>query len=139
MNLKIEGVWCKTRTEFEKLAKSGDYDLTISYYDIVNRLVKSDPYSEEPSDIIVSLYIRKLIQKLIQDNLASEEEETNPKLLYMFKELDSSAVLNFKYFIGDLIPDGAPVDMDLIIINRCDYPKRGVLSKFDNVRFIDHD
>ena len=65
MTLKIEGVWCKTRTEFEKLAKSGDYDLTISYFDIVNRLVKSDPYSEEPSDIIVSLYIRKLIQKLI--------------------------------------------------------------------------
>lgn len=135
MTLKIEGVWCKTRTEFEKLAKSGDYDLTISYFDIVNRLVKSDPYSEEPSDVIVSLYIRKLIQKLIQDNVDSESEEA--KLLYMFKNLDSAAVLNFKEFIADLTME--PYDMDLIIINRCDYPKRGVLSKFDNVRFIDHD
>ena len=36
MTLQIEGVWCKTRTEFEKLAKSGNYDLTISYFDIVN-------------------------------------------------------------------------------------------------------
>ena len=35
MTLQIEGVWCKTRTEFEKLAKSGNYDLTISYFDIV--------------------------------------------------------------------------------------------------------
>lgn len=135
MTLKIEGVWCKTRTEFEKLAKSGDYDLTISYFDIVNRLVKSDPYSEEPSDVIVSLYIRKLIQKLIQDNVDSESEEA--KLLYMFKNLDSAAVLNFKEFIADLTME--PYDMDLIIINRCDYPKMGVLSKFDNVRFIDHD
>lgn len=135
MTLKIEGVWCKTRTEFEKLAKSGDYDLTISYFDIVNRLVKSDPYSEEPSDVIVSLYIRKLIQKLINDKV--EGESTEAKLLYMFKNLDSNAVLNFKHFIADLT--GEPYDMDLIIINRCDYPKRGVLSKFDNVRFIDHD
>lgn len=135
MTLKIEGVWCKTRTEFEKLAKSGDYDLTISYFDIVNRLVKSDPYSEEPSDVIVSLYIRKLIQKLIEDKI--EGENTEAKLLYMFKNLDSNAVLNFKHFIADLTGD--PYDMDLIIINRCDYPKKGVLSKFDNVRFIDHD
>ncbi len=135
MTLQIEGVWCKTRTEFEKLAKSGDYDLTISYFDIVNRLVKSDPYSEEPSDVIVSLYIRKLIKKLINDNI--EKENEHAKLLYMFKNLDGSAVLNFKDFISDLT--GAPFDIDLVIINRCDYPKRGVLSKFDNVRFIDHD
>ena len=133
MTLQIEGVWCKTRTEFEKLAKSGDYDLTISYFDIVNRLVKSDPYSEEPSDVIVSLYIRKLIKKLINDNVGNE----NAKLLYMFKNLDGSAVLNFKDFISDLT--GEPFDIDLVIINRCDYPKKGVLSKFDNVRFIDHD
>ena len=135
MTLQVEGVWCKTRTEFEKLAKSGNYDLTISYFDIVNRLVKSDPYSEEPSDVIVSLYIRKLIKKLINDNI--EKENENAKLLYMFKNLDGPAVLNFKDFIGDLT--GEPFDIDLIIINRCDYPKRGVLSKFDNVRFIDHD
>lgn len=135
MTLQIEGVWCKTRTEFEKLAKSGDYDLTISYFDIVNRLVKSDPYSEEPSDVIVSLYIRKLIKKLITDN--TEKENENAKLLYMFKNLDGAAVINFKDFISDLT--GEPFDIDLVIINRCDYPKRGVLSKFDNVRFIDHD
>ena len=137
MTLKIEGVWCKTRTEFEKLAKSGDYDLTISYFDIVNRLVKSDPYSEEPSDIIVSLYIRKLIQKLIEDHVEADSEAA--KILYMFKSLDGTTVLNFKEFIQDLIPIGSPYDIDLIIINRCDYPKKGVLSKFDNVRFIDHD
>lgn len=137
MTLQIEGVWCKTRTEFERLAKSGNYDLTISYFDIVNRLIKSDPYSEEPSDIIVSLYIRKLIQKLVNDRIDSEAADA--KLLYMFKDLNSDAILNFKNFIKDITPVESPLSMDLIIINRCDYPKRGVLSKFDNVRFIDHD
>ena len=137
MKLHVEGVWCKTRTEFERLAKSGNYDLTISYFDIVNRLIKSDPYSEEPSDIIVSLYIRKLIQKLVNDRI--ESEATDAKLLYMFKDLNSDAILNFKNFIKDITPVESPLSMDLIIINRCDYPKRGVLSKFDNVRFIDHD
>jgi hypothetical protein len=53
--------------------------------------------------------------------------------------LNSDAILNFKRFIKDITPVESPLSMDLIIINRCDYPKRGVLSKFDNVRFIDHD
>ena len=57
MNLKVEGVWCKTRTEFDKLSKTGDYDLSVSYYDIFNRLIKSDPNNTEPSDIIISIYI----------------------------------------------------------------------------------
>lgn len=135
MKLHVEGVWCKTRTEFERLAKSGDYDLIVSYFDIFNRLIKSDPYSKEPSDIIVSLYIRKLIQRLIDDALESEKDQA--KILYMFKTLDGDSVLGFKEFVNDLFED--PFDLDLIIINRCDYPKRGVLSKFDNVRFIDHD
>ena len=135
MKLHVEGVWCKTRTEFEKLAKSGEYDLTVSYFDIFNRLVKSDPYSKEPSDVIISLYIRKLIQKLIND--ANEREKENAKILYMFKNLDSNAVIAFKDFVNDLTE--IPCNLDLVIVNRCDYPKKGVLSKFNNVRFIDHD
>jgi hypothetical protein len=135
MKLHVEGVWCKTRTEFERLAKSGDYDLIVSYFDIFNRLIKSDPYGKEPSDIIVSLYIRKLMQRLINDS--SENEKNQAKILYMFKTLDNGSVLGLKEFVNDLLEE--PVDLDLIIINRCDYPKRGVLSKFDNVRFIDHD
>jgi hypothetical protein len=98
-------------------------------------LIKSDPYSEEPSNIIVSLYIRKLIQRLIDDTIANEKE--GAKILYMFKTLDADAVSGFKDFVNDLFEK--PFDLDLIIINRCDYPKKGVLSKFDNVRFIDHD
>ena len=133
MNLKIEGVWCKTRTEFDKLSKAGDYDLSVSYYDIFNRLVKSDPSSAEPSNIIISIYIRKSIEKVLE----GLDDRENVKILYMFKTLNAETVNNFRDFINDIIVD--PCELDLLVINRCDYPKSGVLSKFDNVRFIDND
>lgn len=133
MNLKIEGVWCKTRTEFDKLSKAGDYDLSVSYYDIFNRLVKSDPSSAEPSNIIISIYIRNSIEKVLEDL----DDKENVKILYMFKTLNAETVNNFRDFINDMIID--PCELDLLVINRCDYPKSGVLSKFDNVRFIDND
>lgn len=133
MNLKIEGVWCKTRTEFDKLSKNGDYDLTLSYYDIFNRLIKSDPDNAEPSNIIVSIYIRKSIQKVLWDL----DEKENVKILYMFKSLSTETVTGFREFINSMIDNEC--ELDLLVINRCDFPKTGVLSKFDNVRFIDND
>ena len=30
MKLRVEGVWCKTRTEFDKLSKKDNYDLTFT-------------------------------------------------------------------------------------------------------------
>lgn len=133
MLLRIEGVWCKTRTEFDKLARSQQNDLVISFYEIQNRLIKSDPYSKDPSDVIVSLYIMKLLNKVIGDRV--DELETN--ILYMFQTLDRDIICNFKDYIDSLEP--AEFEFNLTIINRSDFPKRGVLSKFDNVKFIDND
>ena len=136
MNLKIEGVWCKTRTEFDKLSKAGDYDLSLSYYDIFNRLIKSDPNNVEPSNIIISIYIRKSIQKVLWD-LTEKEERDDVKILYMFKSLSADTVNGFRDFINSMVEEDC--ELDLLVVNRCDFPKTGVLSKFDNVRFIDND
>jgi hypothetical protein len=133
MNLKVEGVWCKTRTEFDKLSKTGDYDLSVSYYDIFNRLIKSDPNNTEPSDIIISIYIRKTIQKTLRDL----GEDSDAKILYMFKSLSADTVNGFREFINTMVDEEC--ELDLLVVNRCDFPKTGVLSKFDNVRFIDND
>lgn len=133
MNLKIEGVWCKTRTEFDKLSKTGDYDLSLSYYDIFNRLIKSDPDNTEPSNIIISIYIMKTIQKVLDDNEGKDEL----KILYMFKSLSADTVNGFREFVNELIEDEC--ELDLLVLNRCDFPKTGVLSKFNNVRFVDYD
>ena len=135
MNVKIEGVWCKTRTEFDKLSKKGDYDLSVSYYDIFNRLIKSDPNNAEPSNIIISIYIRKSIQKVLWD-LDEKEERDDVKILYMFKSLSADTVNGFRDFINSM--DEEDCELDLLVVNRCDFPKTGVLSKFDNVRFIDN-
>ena len=136
MNVKIEGVWCKTRTEFDKLSKRGDYDLSVSYYDIFNRLIKSDPNNVEPSNIIISIYIRKSIQKVLWD-LTEKEERDDVKILYMFKSLSADTVNGFRDFINSMVEEDC--ELDLLVVNRCDFPKTGVLSKFDNVRFIDND
>ena len=133
MNLKIEGVWCKTRTEFDKLSKTGDYDLSLSYYDIFNRLIKSDPDNTEPSNVIISIYIMKTIQKVLDDNEGKDEL----KILYMFKSLSADTVNGFRDFVNELIEDEG--ELDLLVLNRCDFPKTGVLSKFNNVRFVDYD
>ena len=133
MNLKVEGVWCKTRTEFDKLSKTGDYDLSVSYYDIFNRLIKSDPNNTEPSDVIISIYIRKTIQKTLRDL----GEDSDAKILYMFKSLSADTVNGFREFINTMVDEEC--ELDLLVVNRCDFPKTGVLSKFDNVRFIDND
>lgn len=136
MNVKIEGVWCKTRTEFDKLSKKGDYDLSVSYYDIFNRLIKSDPNNVEPSNVIISIYIRKSIQKVLWD-LTEKEERDDVKILYMFKSLSADTVNGFRDFINSMVEEDC--ELDLLVVNRCDFPKTGVLSKFDNVRFIDND
>jgi hypothetical protein len=135
MTFKVEGVWCKTKTEFEKLYRSNNYDLAVSYSDIYNRLMKSDPYNEEPSDVIISLYIRKIVKRAIESKLASDIPDLS--IVYMFNTLDQESVSGLQEFMTDLFKE--EFEMNLVVINRQDFPKQGVLSKFDNVRFIDND
>ena len=135
MTFKIEGVWCKTKTEFEKLYRSNGYDLAVSYSDIYKRLMKSDPYNEEPSDVIISLYIRKIVKRGIESKLESDNPELS--IIYMFNTLDQESVSGLQEFMTDLFKE--EFEMNLVVINRQDFPKQGVLSKFDNVRFIDND
>jgi hypothetical protein len=132
MTLKIEGIWCKTKLEFEKHTRNKDYDLVISHSDIYGRLLKSDPEDVEPSDTIISLYIQKIFRNIP----VKYEGMESLNIAFLFKHLDKETVSNFKDFIADSFPEN---QIELIIIDRCDYPKRGVLSLFDSVKFIDND
>ena len=146
MKLKVECIWCKTKTEFNKLAreikKKEDYDKTknqiISYNDVSERLSKSDPYGAVPSDTIIALQIQKMIKTLIEKNknLESYQEEDTANITYLLKNLDKDNVLNFKQFLND-ISGGS--EFDLVVTNRDDNLDPGVLSKFDNVKFLDND
>lgn len=132
MTLKVAGIWCKTKSDFDKYIRQEEYDLVISHNEIYNRLLKSDPSDAEPSDVIISLYIQKLFKTIPRKFEGLEEVN----IAFLFKNLDSETVSNFKRFISS---EFEMDEMDLIIINRCDYPKKGVLSLFDAVKFIDHD
>jgi hypothetical protein len=135
MDFRIECVWCKTKTEFDKLYRSYECDLAVSYSDIHSRLMKSDPYNEEPSDVIISLYIRKLIKRSL--DLKADSEDNNFTIAYLFTSLDQKSVDGLYNFMSDLLEQD--FQMNLTVINRSDFPKQGVLSKFNNVRFIDND
>jgi len=147
MNLKVECIWCKTKTDFNRFAretkKSDDYDKfknqIISYNEIGDRLSKSDPYGNTPSETLVALHIQKLIRNLVNKNRRVEEEkeeDQTAKVTYLLKNLNQENVLNFKNFINE-IADG--VEFDLVVINREDKLDPKVLSKFDNVRIVDND
>ena len=77
--LKIDCVWCKRRSEFDRYAKSEDYDTVISYSDIYGRLLKSDPYGNEPSDVIISLYIEKVLRGVFEN----PEVNKDHRLVYL--------------------------------------------------------
>ena len=132
MTLRVAGIWCKTKSDFDKHTRSEDYDVIISHSDIYNRLLKSDPSAAEPSDIIISLYIQKLFGGLTEKY--ADREIIN--VAFLFKNLNKETVLNFKEYIDSSFDTNS---IDLIIIDRCDYPKKGVLSLFDSVKFIDND
>jgi len=147
MNLKVECIWCKTKTDFNRFAretkKSEEYDKfknqIISYNEIGDRLSKSDPYGNTPSETLVALHIQKLIRNLVNKNRRVEEEveeDQTAKVTYLLKNLNQENVLNFKNFINE-IDDG--VEFELVVINREDKLDPKVLSKFDNVRIVDND
>lgn len=132
MTLKIAGVWCRAKSDFDKYVRRENYDLVISHNDIFSRLLKSDPNDSEPSETIISLYISKLFKNIPVKFEGLEQVN----VVFLFKNLDNQTVSNFRGFIEKIFDDS---QIDLIIIDRCDYPKKGVLSQFDTVKFIDHD
>ena len=149
MKLKVDCIWCKTKTEFNKLAreikKEEDYNKLkyqiISYNDVSERLSKSDPYGATPSDTLIALQIQKMIKTLIEKNKNSETYESDAErvhinITYLLKNLDKDNVLNFKKFLNNI---SGGLEFDLVVINRDDNLDPGVLSKFDNVKFYDND
>ena len=132
MIINVACIWCKTKLDFEKHICQFDYDVTISYAEIHNKLLKIDPNGKEPSDIIISLYIQKLFTLTLEKHVDSEMVN----VAFLFKNLNKETVSNFKVFLASMFDQ---IELDLIIIDREDYPKYGVLSLFNSVKFIQND
>jgi len=131
-NLRVECVWCSSKKEFNKFIRDIDRKSTkiIDHVSIKNKLMKADPYSKEPNDSIIGLTIMSEIKKFIKG-------DRHQNLVYQFKNLDESTVLNFINFMED--HSESTITFSLVIIDRDDYPQTGVLDQFEKVNFFNND
>lgn len=128
----IECVWCSSKREFNKFVRDVDRKSTkiVDHVSIKNKLMKADPYTEEPSDSVVGLTIMSDINRFFK-------QQSHGRLIYLFKNLDSETVSNFISFISQ--KSEQEINVSLVIIDRDDYPQTGVLSQFESVKFIKND
>lgn len=136
MNITVECVWCNTKTEFNRFVRLHDEcAYVINYIDVSNKLMKADETNRMPSDSLVGLHIHNQI-KMYSSKLDKFDE--HPKsVIYLINRLSKETVDALRGTFTRLLDDDTNIVMNLTVINRDDYPKRGVLSKFDNVKFID--
>ena len=136
MQITIECIWANSKTEFNRFVRlHEDCSYVINYIDVTNKLTKADPFGKTPSDHMIGLHIHGQI-KMYSSKL--EKFEKHPKtIIYMLKRLNKETVDALRKTIIGLLDNEHDVRMNLTIINRDDYPKRGVLSKFDSVKFLE--
>lgn len=138
MELIIDCVWCSTRKDFVKFTKTcEEYTSIIDYFAISNKLSKSDVNGQEPTDSVIGLYIMKRLQQCLkEDEEGTQDQIEFKKILYLIKNLKTTNILALKELITSIYKN--KYSFNLIIINRDDFPKKGVLSLFDSVKFIDN-
>ena len=131
--LVIECVWYDSKRSFNKFVRGLDSDkvYVIDYALIKNKLIKADPYENEPHDSIIGLNIIKMIKSCFEGN-------KNPEVIvYSFYNMDLQTVINFKELIHS--HSGGNHTMVLNILDMEEVPVKAVLNKFDCVKFIDND
>lgn len=133
-NLIIECVWYRSKRDFNKFVRSIDNEFVsvIDYSIIKNKLIKSDPYSEEPNDYIIGLNIISSLK-----NAFNPDKKRVDLIVYSFKDLNLQTVINFK----DLVLQTTDQDVTFVlnVLNMDKVPSKEVLSKFDCVKFVDND
>ena len=121
--------------EFNRFVRNyGENAYVINYIDVSNKLTKADPDARKPSDRMIGLHIHNQLKMY---NSKLEKFEDHPKtLIYLIKHLNKNTITGLKYTLQDILEDHNLI-IDLTVINRDDYPKKGVLSQFESVKFID--
>lgn len=130
-NLIIECVWCPSRREFNKFIKDIDKLSTkvIDHASIKNKLIKADPYGQEPCDSVVGLtIISEITRQLHIDNIGVD------RVIYLFKNLEFEVVTNFKNLI-DSQSSRENIIILTIIHNNVQVDKR-IVELFNTVNII---
>ena len=131
-NLIIECVWYESKRDFNKFIKSLESNnvSVIDYSLIRNKLIKADPYTNEPHDSIVGLNIMSMLKKCFN---GKKEIDV---IVYSLKNMELETVVNFKELVETHTEDYTFI---LNVLNMQQVPNKKILNKFDYVKFIDND
>jgi len=133
MSLKIDYVWCNSKSDFVWYTKSFEYPVVVNYIDIIVNLVKSDIMNAEPPSAVVNLYIRKKITKIMEDSKSQE----SPKFAYFIKELEEDIVEGVFSLVFELAQfTEIEHSNNLIIVNHDGTIDKNLLARFDSVKFV---
>ena len=133
-NLSIECVWCPSRREFNRFIRNTEKDMVkiIDHVSIKNKLIKSDPYGQDPSNSIIGLTIVNEITRCLR----SDTMNVN-RVIYLFKTLDFEIVTNFKELVYS--NSEREYSISLTLINTREKIEERISVLFDSVNTIKND
>ena len=94
ISLAFNFVYSKNAITIKKYLGSIEDGDCINYIDIVNKLTKNDYYQYEPSDAVVSSYLIKQLQSVL-------ENVNTGKVFYVLSELDELIINNIKEYVEE--------------------------------------
>lgn len=135
MNIKVECIWCNSKMEFNRYVRNyAEATYTINYIDISNKIMKADESIKKPSDRLIGLHIHNQLKMY---NSKLDKFENHPKVIvYLIKNLTKQTISALRGTLDKML-DEHEIAIDLTVINRTDFPGKGVLSQFGSVKFID--
>lgn len=133
-NLSIECVWCPSRREFNRFIRNTEKDMVkiIDHVSIKNKLIKSDPYGQDPSNSIIGLTIVNEITRCLR----SDSMNVN-RVIYLFKNLDFEIICNFKEMVE--LNSEREYLISLTVINTKEKIEERIITLFDSVNTIKND
>jgi|688.fasta_scaffold11162_3 hypothetical protein len=133
-NLTIECICCPSRREFNKFIRNTDKEMTkiIDHVSIKNKLIKSDPYGQDPSNSIIGLTIINEITRCLR----YETLNVN-RVIYLFKTMDFEIIQNFKGMVES--NSEREFSISLTVINTKETIEERIISLFDSVNTVNND
>lgn len=130
-NITIECVWSPSRREFNKFIKGMNRVETkiIDYIAIKKKLIKADPYGEEPSNSIVGFTIINEITRCLR-----EDKPEIIRVIYLFKTLELEIIQNLNQIINDR--SEKEVTMELTILHGASNISTEIHDIFNQVNII---
>jgi len=94
----------------------------VNYMDIFNKLTKNDFYQHEPSDAVVSSYLMKQLQTIL-------ERSTSTTIFYVLGDINEPTIKGIQGYVESLTTK----DIEYNIYHSSDINVNGKVNLFENV------